>query len=89
MDNELATQIFELDRCIEALKTIRDEMVEPNFGGKGRGRGFIPFFCTLFLFILMANLLGLIPLFSHSSITVAQPVTFAPPDPLPEQSVPI
>ena len=43
---------------------IRDEMVEPNFGGKGSGRGFIPFFCTLFLFILMANLLGLVPLFS-------------------------
>ncbi len=43
---------------------IRDEMVEPNFGGKGQGRGFIPFFCTLFLFILVANLLGLIPLFS-------------------------
>ena len=43
---------------------IRDEMVEPNFGGKGQGRGFIPFFCTLFLFILVANLLGLIPIFS-------------------------
>ena len=43
---------------------IRGEMVEPNFGGKGQGRGFIPFFCTLFLFILVANLLGLIPLFS-------------------------
>ena len=43
---------------------IRDEMVEPNFGGKGAGRGFIPFFCTLFLFILTANLLGLIPIFS-------------------------
>ena len=43
---------------------IRDEMVEPNFGGKGTGRGFIPFFCTLFLFILVSNLLGLIPIFS-------------------------
>ena len=43
---------------------IRDEMVEPNFGGKGSGRGFIPFFCTLFLFILVSNLLGLIPIFS-------------------------
>ncbi len=44
---------------------IRDEMVEPNFGGhKGAGRKFIPFFCTLFVFILLANLLGLIPIFS-------------------------
>ena len=43
---------------------IRDEMVAPNFGGKGHGLGFVPFFCTLFLFILVANLLGLIPLFS-------------------------
>ncbi|MEG1552436.1 MAG: F0F1 ATP synthase subunit A [Kiritimatiellia bacterium] len=42
---------------------IRDEMVYPNFGGKA-GKKYVPYFCTTFIFILMANLLGLIPVFT-------------------------
>ncbi|MBQ9693465.1 MAG: F0F1 ATP synthase subunit A [Kiritimatiellae bacterium] len=43
---------------------VRDEFVYPNFGGAEYGRRYIPFFCSIFLFILIANLLGLIPLFT-------------------------
>ncbi len=46
------------------VKFIRDEMVYPNFGGAAHGRKFVPFFCSIFLFIMVANLLGLFPLFS-------------------------
>jgi len=45
---------------------IRDQVVYPNFG-PGSGRGFISFFCTLFVFILASNLLGLVPLFSTAT----------------------
>ena len=48
---------------------IRDEMVEPNFGGKGSGRGFIPFFCTLFLFII--NVTGALSLIFFGVALVA------------------
>ncbi len=41
---------------------IRDKIVYENFGEK-EGRRFVSFFCTLFVFILTANLLGLFPLF--------------------------
>ena len=40
---------------------IRDEMVRPTMG-RQYGDRFLPFFCTLFLFILAINLLGLIPI---------------------------
>ena len=38
---------------------IRDSLVLPNMGAEGRG--FLPYFCTLFLFILCVNLAGMIP----------------------------
>jgi len=49
---------------------IRDQIVYPNFGATA-GRGFISFFCTLFVFILAANLLGLVPLFSTATGNVS------------------
>ncbi|MCI6589994.1 MAG: F0F1 ATP synthase subunit A [Lentisphaeraceae bacterium] len=50
---------------------IRDEMVYPNFGGAAYGRRYVPFFCSIFLFILLANLLGLIPLFTTATGNVS------------------
>ena len=38
---------------------IRDGMVLPNMGQEGRG--FLPYFCTLFLFVLFCALAGLVP----------------------------
>lgn len=49
---------------------IRDQIVYPNFGA-ACGRGFLSFFCTLFIFILAANLLGLVPLFSTATGNVS------------------
>ena len=49
---------------------IRDQIVYPNFGA-ACGRGFVSFFCTLFVFILGANVLGLIPLFSTATGNVS------------------
>lgn len=46
---------------------IRDEIVYPNFGGAEHGRGFVPFFCTTFFFIFVANILGLVPLFTTAT----------------------
>ena len=46
---------------------IRDAVVYPNFGGAEYGRKFVPFFCTIFLFILLLNLTGLVPLFTCAS----------------------
>ncbi len=45
---------------------IRDQIVYPNFGA-ACGRRFLSFFCTLFIFIFTANLLGLVPLFSTAT----------------------
>jgi F-type H+-transporting ATPase subunit a len=45
---------------------IRDHIVYENFGKK-EGQRFISFFCTLFIFILTTNLLGLFPLFSTAT----------------------
>jgi F-type H+-transporting ATPase subunit a len=39
---------------------IRDEVVRPNIPGK-RGEKFVPFILTIFFFILINNLLGLLP----------------------------
>ncbi len=39
---------------------IRDEMVVPNLG-EDDGRRFMPFFCSIFFFIVFINLMGLIP----------------------------
>ena len=43
----------------EYVTFIRDGMVLPNMGAEGRS--FLPYFCTLFLFILSVNLAGMIP----------------------------
>ena len=43
----------------EYVTFIRDGIVLPNMGQEGRG--FLPYFCTLFLFVLCAALAGLIP----------------------------
>ncbi len=48
---------------------IRDEVVYPNLGEKD-GRRLLPFFLTLFFFILMCNLLGLIPWGSTATANV-------------------
>ncbi len=53
------------------LLFIRDDVVYPNFGGAEHGRRFVPFFCSIFLFILLANLLGLIPLFTCATGNVS------------------
>jgi F-type H+-transporting ATPase subunit a len=39
---------------------VRDELVRPQMGH--HGDKFVPYFCTLFTFILLTNLLGLIPI---------------------------
>ncbi len=39
---------------------IRDEMVVPNLGADD-GRRFLPFFCSIFFFIVFINLMGLVP----------------------------
>ncbi len=49
---------------------IRDQIVYPNFG-EVCGRGFLSFFCTLFVFIFGANVLGLIPIFSTATGNVS------------------
>jgi F-type H+-transporting ATPase subunit a len=58
---------------------IRDHIVYENFGEK-EGKRFVSFFCTLFIFILTANLLGLIPLFSTATgnvnVTAALAILF-------------
>ncbi len=55
-------------------KYIRDEMVIPFLGEKD-GRKMAPMFCTLFFFILVMNLLGLVPCFytatSNLGVTAA------------------
>ena len=49
-----------LTTLVESYITfIRDSLVLPNMGAEGRG--FLPYFCTLFLFILCVNLAGMIP----------------------------
>ena len=49
---------------------IRDQIVYAHFGAK-EGRRFVSFFCTLFVFILTANLLGLVPFFSTATGNVS------------------
>lgn len=43
----------------EYVSFIRDGLVLPNMGAEGKS--FLPYFCTLFLFILCVNLAGMIP----------------------------
>lgn len=48
---------------------VRDGIAIANLG-ETDGRRFTPFFCSLFFFILMLNLMGLIPLFSTATSNV-------------------
>jgi len=51
-----------LQNAIEAIVVfLRDEVVRPNIGSTGLANGLLPYFLTLFFFILILNLLGLIP----------------------------
>ncbi len=52
--------------CEAYVLFIRDQIVKPNFGALA-GMRVVSFFCTLFIFILMANLLGLVPIFSTAT----------------------
>lgn len=49
-----------------AIFFVQDDIVFPIMG-KTRGKVWLPFFCTLFLFILSTNLLGLIPAFKTAT----------------------
>ncbi|HEX5727096.1 MAG TPA: F0F1 ATP synthase subunit A [Longimicrobiaceae bacterium] len=56
--------------AIEALVLfVRDEVVMPNVGHGGER--YAPFICTLFFFILFANLLGLIPFGSTATANIS------------------
>ena len=54
---------------------VRDEIVYINFGKKGKP--FVPYFLSLFFFILFMNLLGLIPLFSTATSNITVTATLA------------
>ncbi len=55
---------------VEALVVfIRDEMVRPNLGDEEAPR-WLPFFLTLFTFLLTLNLIGLIPGFSAATSNI-------------------
>lgn len=64
----LLTTLFE-----SYISFMRDSIVLPNLGPEGRA--FLPYFCTLFLFILSINLAGMIPQLktatSNISVTAA------------------
>jgi len=49
---------------------VRDEISIANLGEED-GRKFTPFFCSMFFFVLMLNLMGLIPLFSTATSNLA------------------
>ncbi len=63
--------------AIEALVVfIRDEVVTPNLGEK-HGRKWMPFFLTVFFFILTLNLVGLVPGFGAATSNINFTATFA------------
>ena len=56
--------------CLEAMVVfIRDEIAVPNLG-EDDGLRMTPMLCTFFFFILVLNLLGLIPLFSTATANI-------------------
>ncbi len=55
---------------------VKDEIVLENFGKKN-GRKFVPFFLTVFFFILFMNLLGLIPFMGTATSDVSVTGTLA------------
>lgn len=65
-----------LRNAMESLMLfIRDEMARPVMGKQYADR-FLPFFCTIFLFILTMNLLGMVPIpVVGGTATSALPVT--------------
>ncbi len=67
-----------LTNALEAIVMfIRDDIAIPNLGPKD-GVLFTPMLCSLFFFILMLNLMGLIPIFSTATanINVTGPLAF-------------
>lgn len=67
-----------LQMSAEIIYNVITEMVDQNLGEKGnkdKGRNFIPLIFTLFIFILLCNLLGMLPyaftVTSHIVITFA------------------
>jgi F-type H+-transporting ATPase subunit a len=64
-----------LTNCLEAFVLfIRDDIAIPNMGEKD-GLQFTPMLCTLFFFILVLNLMGIIPIFAPATSNIN--VTFA------------
>lgn len=54
---------------------IRDEIVLPNMGP--HGRKYVPYFLSLFFFILFCNLLGLVPFGATATGNIAVTATLA------------
>jgi len=64
-----------LTNCLEALVVfVRDDVAIPNLGEKD-GIQFTPMLCTFFFFILILNLMGIIPIFATATSNVN--ITFA------------
>lgn len=62
---------------VEALVVyVRDEIVAPNIEGSWRERA-LPYFVTIFVFILMMNLLGLVPLTKTPTSAIAVTMALA------------
>ena len=57
------------------IEFVRDEIVYINFGKKGKP--FVPFFLSMFFFLLFMNLLGLIPVFATATSNISVTATFA------------
>lgn len=55
---------------------VRDEIVNANFGKKD-GQKYLPFFLTIFFFIMACNLIGLIPLFATATGNINVTATLA------------
>ena len=60
-----------LRNVLEFLVTfVRDDIVYPVMGER-EGRRWLPFFCTMFLLILLSNLMGLIPIFAAATSNIS------------------
>lgn len=53
----------------EYVSFIRNDMVMPSMGAEGRG--FLPYFCSLFIFILTVNLVGMFPTMKTATSNIA------------------
>ncbi len=64
-----------LTNCLEAIVVfIRDDIAIPNLGEKD-GLQLTPMLCTIFFFILILNLMGIIPIFATATANIN--VTFS------------